>query len=257
MASSENVFYTVFPIEGTVNNRGIILHVRERYFDSSVVLTQGTTLSNFMSDKDIEKGTAISQGFGNYTYSKQLDKEENMLRFVFLPPGLTPTLFNSYPNLEPSMYWPKVLTEMRAYRRAQDDTYTIRCKYKDAYQGPTRTLVEEFYSPVPFDIPAYTPMLERGLVDEVGFAYYIGMSGPYWMSVGSLNLDSCLHPAINIIVPVEPPIQIGVIIYSQATLYDTATNYTDWPATLVIDDRQQETLGGWIRKKVTAYRPTV
>lgn len=264
MASSENVFYEVFPIEGTVNNRGIILYVREKYFDNNVALNKDTLLSNFMSDKDIEKGTAITQGFGNYVYSKQLDKEGNMLRFLFLPvisQQQSQIPFNSYYNLEPSMFWPKVLLSTKAYRRATDSSYIVRFKYKEAYQGPTRVLVEEFYSPNPFEIPIYTPMVERGLNEEIGVSYYNGLAGPYWLSVGTLSLDSCLHSEISLTVPLEPPVNLVVggvtIIISTASVSDPATNYTDWPDSLVIDDRQQEVFGGWIRKRVTAYRPMI
>lgn len=86
MASSEKVHYSVFPITGSVNERGVILYVEEKHFTASTVLTSGTTLANFMSDKDIPKGDAITADFGPYIYREQLDKQGNRLRFVFLAP---------------------------------------------------------------------------------------------------------------------------------------------------------------------------
>jgi hypothetical protein len=181
-------------------------------------------------------------------------------RFIFAPPltrESAQTPFRSYYETEPSMFWPKVLLSLKAYRRAETDAYIIRPRYKEAYQGPTRVLIEEFYSPTPFEIPLYEPMVDRGLNEEIGFEYYDGVDGPYWLSVGSLNLDSCLHPAISITVPLNPVIAIGIVTYTTASLSDTATNYTDWPDTLVIDDRQREVLGGWARRRVTALRPMI
>jgi len=84
MASSEKVFYSIFPIVETVNDRGLILYVRESFFAASTVLVQGTTLANFMTTEDVPKGDAITQGFGAYVYREQLPKEGNNLRFIFL-----------------------------------------------------------------------------------------------------------------------------------------------------------------------------
>ena len=84
MASSEKVFYSVFPIEGTVNDRGLILHVRESFFTASTTLVAGTTLENFMLSENPPKGDAITQGYGSYIYREQMSKEGNNLRFLFL-----------------------------------------------------------------------------------------------------------------------------------------------------------------------------
>ena len=84
MASSEKVHYSVVPIAGTVNDRGIILYVRESFMTAAITLTAGTTLTDFMSAQDIPKGDAIDMGYGTYIYKEQIGKEGNNLRFVFL-----------------------------------------------------------------------------------------------------------------------------------------------------------------------------
>jgi len=181
-------------------------------------------------------------------------------RFIFAPPmtrEAAQTPYRSYYETEPSMFWPKVLLSLKTYRRAENDAYIVRPRYKEAYQGPTRVLIEEFYSPTPFEIPLYEPMIDRGLNEEIGLEYYDGLDGPYWLSVGTLSLEACLHPAISIAVPLNPAVEIGIVIYTFAYVSDTATNYEDWPDTLVIDDRQQEVLGGWKRRRVTALRPMI
>jgi len=256
MASSEKVFYSIFPIEDTVNERGIILYVRENYFTGSTVLTADTTLSNFMSTEGIEVGTAITDGFGGYTYQKQLDKQGNCLRFLFLATKTredAQTPYRTYYEIEPSMYWPKVLLALQSYKRSSDDVYITRPRYKEPYQGPTRVRIEEFYSPTPFEIPLYEPMLERGLQDEIGLYYGAG----YYLSVGSVTLDPCLHSASSLVVPLEPSITVGIITYTSASLDIPGTSFTDWPAEIVIDDRMREVLGGWKRRRVTALRPMI
>jgi len=119
MASSEKVHYSIFPIEGTVNDRGIILHVRESYMAESVVLTAGTTLANFMSTQDVPKGDAIELGYGSYVYQEQIPKESNNFRFVFLKAKteeeeLTPVKEAS--TINEITWWPNWLVSLYALR---------------------------------------------------------------------------------------------------------------------------------------------
>ena len=196
--------------------------------------------------------------FGSYLFIKDEEGPSGYHEFIFAPSYTreqAQTPYRSYYETEPSMFWPKVLLSIRTYRRAENNAYLARPRYKEAYQGPTRVLIEEFYSPTPFEIPLYEPMIERGLNEEIGLEYYVGVAGPYWLSVGSLSLDPCLHFAIAITETLNPPVTFNSITYSSATLTDAATNYTDWPDALVIDDRQREILGGWVRRRVTALRP--
>lgn len=178
-------------------------------------------------------------------------------QFIFAPPLTTEeaeTPFRTYYETEPSMFWPKVMLSFQTYKRITDDQWITRPTYKQAYQGPTRVLIEEFYSPTPFTIPIYDPLIDSSADVEIGAA--IGtFAGLYWASVGSLRLEACLHPTIVIIVPLDPPITVGAISYSTATAFVAGTTYTDWPDTLVVDDRQREVIGGFVRRRVTAIRP--
>ena len=109
MASSEKVFYSVFPIEGTVNDRGLILYVRESFFTASTTLVAGTTLENFMLSENPPKGDAITQGYGSYIYREQMSKEGNNLRFLFLK-NKTPTealqVVKPAVEINEVTYWP-------------------------------------------------------------------------------------------------------------------------------------------------------
>lgn len=152
-------------------------------------------------------------------------------------------------EVDPGFYWPPVLTSINVYPR-DDGTYTFKPIYKEAYQGPTRLLIEEFLSPVTFSIPTYQAMMPQGadaVVQVVG-------SSKDWI-IGRIVLKACLHGALSYVLPLDPPVTEGIITYVQGALFIPATTMTDWPATLVIDDRQREVPGGWLRRKVTAIRP--
>lgn len=164
--------------------------------------------------------------------------------------GAIGTAIKSSYEVEPSFYWPPVLTSLQYYAR-DDGTYTFKPIYKEDYSGPTRVLVEEFFSPTPHTIAVPTIMRPQG-VDDV--LRVVG-SVKDWQ-VGRLVLKTCLHPAISLVLPLSPAVTDGALTYTQASLHVPATNVTDWPATLVIDDRQREVLGGWLRRKVTAIQPT-
>jgi hypothetical protein len=240
--------------------RGFTVLARETDRDVDIPDFLGTPTTFADCPAWITHGCNVISPLDEYVLVHAEKAGELQRRFYFapdLPRETAQTPFRTYYETEPSMYWPKVLLSLKAYRRSENDAYIVRPRYKEAYQGPTRVKIEEFFSPTPFEIPLYEPMVERGLNEEIGFEYYDGVDGPYWLSVGSLNLDSCLHPAISITVPLNPAIEIGIVTYTTASLSDTATNYEDWPDELVIDDRPRQVLGGWVRRRVTALRPMI
>lgn len=85
-AANEKGKYELVPVEGTVNDRALVLWVPERYFSANTVLVENTTLETFMSTEAVPKGDAITQGFGAYVYREQLSKVGGSLRFIFLKP---------------------------------------------------------------------------------------------------------------------------------------------------------------------------
>jgi hypothetical protein len=269
-------YYSLLP-SPDVTRRVVQLFVPQQFFKASVTVTEGVTLANFLSSLSaMDKTNVLNDGYGSYLLTQADTNDDGakdgLLSFYFAPP-LTEleiaTPYNTYFEVEPSMYWPKVLTSIQAFKRLQDQSYVARPRYKEAYQGPTRVRVEEFYSPRKFEIPIYEPMIDRGLVDEIGVSIttpiIVGQSGggqTYWYSVGTLNLDPCLHFAINLGVILDPPVVISIrsnasVVYNYAYLNDAATNFTDWPDEVVIDDRQREISGGFVRRKVTALSPAI
>lgn len=83
-AANEKGKYELVPVEGTVNDRALVLWVPERYFNESTALVENTTLEDFMVSEAIPKGDAITNGFGSYVYREQLPKVGGSLRFIFL-----------------------------------------------------------------------------------------------------------------------------------------------------------------------------
>ena len=196
--------------------------------------------------------------FGSYVFIKDEEGPSGYHEFIFAPSltrEATQTPYRSYYETEPSMFWPKVWLSNKNYRSVETDLYAIKGQYRESYQGPTRVLIEEFYAPTPFEIPLYLPMSDGAVNEEIGNEVSSGGS-TYWWSFGTFVLESCLHPTFAITLPITS-VTIGAVTYTTATVTVAGTYYTDWPETLVIDDRQREVLGGWIRRRVTALRPMI
>jgi len=204
MASSEKVQYAIFPIVGTFNERGLILHVRENYFTASTVLTQGTTLTDFMSAEGAEKGDAITAGFGAYIYREQLPKEGNTLRFVFLKPKtpaeqlqlvkpkFTINEVTDWPDWLLSLYMLDAIVELQSEVNSTTTTDVTGHRFLDRYilfrGGNFNTIheVEEFFSPTPIaSLFATEPR-----PDTVFYNYF-----------GVKNSLDCIHAEITIPEP--------------------------------------------------------
>jgi hypothetical protein len=247
--------------------RGFVVIAKESDRDCDIPDFLGSTVLYSDCPRWITNAAQVVSALQSYRLIHAEKAGELLRRFVFAPnltQEQTQTPYRSYFETEPSMFWPKVLLSLQGYRRVENDAYIVRPRYKEAYQGPTRVLIEEFYSPTPFEIPAYEPMVERGLHEEIGVSITTpivpGVPGggqSFWLSIGSLNLEPCLHSAIAIVQVIDPPLQVGVVVYNFAYLNDPATNYIDWPERLVIDDRQNQVLGGWLRRRVWALRPII
>lgn len=162
--------------------------------------------------------------------------------------GAIGTAIKSSYEVRSSSYWPAVLLRIEQYAKA-DGTYTLKPIYKEAYSGPVRVLVEEFFSPTPHTI-AVPEIMRPQSFDDV-----VRVNAPFDFSLGRLVLKECLHGAINLSLTLDPPVVDGAVTYLNASLYVPATNLTDWPATLVISDQQREVLGGWLRRKETEIKP--
>ena len=242
MASSEKIHYSVFPIVGTVNERGVILHVEEKYFLSATALVAGTTLSDFMSTEDVPKGDAITAGFGSYIYREQLEKQGNRLRFVFLAPKTEDQQIQvvkpEFPINEVT-FWPDWLLSLYALEaviETQNETGAVATnktsnkitsqRFLDRYSlikgGDYNTvhLVEEFFSPTPI-----TSL----------FATEPRPMPVFYNLFGLRNSFDCIHAGVTIPEPYISAIRVPdfgtpnaqEVVWQEGSFFPP-TNHTAW-----------------------------
>lgn len=112
-----------------------------------------------------------------------------------------------------------------------------------AYRGPTKMTVSEWWRSTPLaqsELPTIEVMLPKEIVHQ-GANY-------------NLRIEPTLHTVITLTDTIgtdDPRYQTGD--YSQAYV---ATNYTDWPTSLVADVDQVPFRGGYRIRVVTAHRPS-
>lgn len=240
MASSEKVNYSIVPVAGTVNDRALILYVRESYFKATTTLVRGTTLTNFMSTEGIPKGDAITEGgFGNYIYQEQLDKSGNQLRFLFLKnktpaerlevvkPAFTINQVTDWPDWLLSLYMLDATVELQSETNTSFLTNNVTGqRYFDRYilirggNYNTKHVVEEFFSPDPIS----TLVATEPRPDLVFYNYF-----------GVNNQLNCIHDTITI---PEPYLSADLVEdfgtpntqevdWPQGSIFP-ATNHTAW-----------------------------
>lgn len=238
MASSEKVDYSVFPIEGTVNDRGLILYVRESFFVATTTLVSGTTLTNFMTTEGIPKGDALTAGFGSYIYKEQMGKEGNRLKFLFLKdktpaeqiqivkPAFTINQVTDWPDWLVSLYMLDALIELQKEVSGSTTTAVTGQRFLDRYilfrggNFNTKHYVEEFFSPTP--VMSFTATEPRP--DRVFYNYY-----------GVQNSIDCIHDTVTIPEPyvsAELVENFGTpnpreVDWPQGSIFP-ATNHTTW-----------------------------
>lgn len=246
----ESTFFELKPTPYVSEQAGV-LWVPESRLTGSSTITRGTTLAAFAPVIGLDKGNARLRQYGSYTLTESQEGAGGLIGFWFNKPKTAEeaaTAIRSYADVEPSLYWPPVLTRLDYYQTA-DGTWTFYPKYKDSYDGPTKVLIEEFFAPDPFDITTPVAMRPQEFDDVLRVG---GLSYDY--SYGRLSLKRCLHGAYSLVLGV-PSTTINAVTYSSAYLVVPSTNYTDWPSTLVIDERQKPVSGGYLKRRVTAYRP--
>jgi len=247
-AISEKVRYELFQVPGTINTRSLVLWVDEKYFKSTTVLTEGTTLANFMTSEDIPKGDALDS-YGSLVYTGQEERSGGCLRFCFVPPytgGDIATPVLSIPEFKPALSWPAVLLNLNVVnfeaKDSEGNDYLADVTYipyiKEGFSGAVRTLDETFVSQSKFTIPLSPVFLPQPI------QFYFG--------IGSFSLSETLHPLIEFNVQVGPDNRYPS---QNFTASFPATNYLDWPASMVVRDEQKFVNGMWIRNKLTAYKP--
>lgn len=110
----------------------------------------------------------------------------------------------------------------------------------DGYSGPCKALVEISWSASPQNISGAKAMVPKA----------INLSTPYF----KIATPPCLHGDIDLAVFVgnnDPVYKSAGLNYQRS-----GTEYTDWPSSIVVRDKQDVARGGYVRTKWTVYPPS-
>jgi len=225
-----------------------LLWVPENQIRGDFSLTVGTTLQAALPL--VSKGDGLGRGFENYVFTDNGPVDAGWHGFYFARPfssGEKTTAFRTVTEIRGGIYWPPVMAglNVRNFKAYDADgvEYTADVIWdfnlRDAYDGPTKVVIEYFASHEPHTIATPTTMQPEG--------------GTFFYGVGQVSIPRCLHPSLELIystgsASTRYPLQTFVKAFPN-------TNLTSWPATLVIDDGEKFDNGLYIRRKVTAYRP--
>tara|TARA_R100000742_G_C4278112_1_gene100598 strand:- start:814 stop:2307 length:1494 start_codon:yes stop_codon:yes gene_type:complete len=129
-------------------------------------------------------------------------------------------------------------------RKGGSDTVVFPTFKRDTWTGPTKTIREKIWrkkqwstseltdlQPMqPLPINFVTPLIKTNVKQTLHKALFLGVS------------TGTEHPIYN-----NEVVQFN---YGR-------TNYTDWPASLVVSDSQQPFRGGYVRTKITVHAPNI
>lgn len=140
----------------------------------------------------------------------------------------------------PVLKLPLFLTAIFTAKDGSERTYFEPNWKRYAYSGPCKaTVFQKFYVTPPVDIDAPEQMLPMP----------IDVSNPFF----ALRVPPTLHDGETVYYSTgtEDP----AWDYTTVTLAVGATNEIDWPASIVASDTLSPTRGGYLRTKVTIFKP--
>lgn len=140
--------------------------------------------------------------------------------------------------------WPDVLVGVNFFAVEAKNGYLIRFGYdvvmKEGYAGPCKALVTESWQPTPFTLPSVVDMQTSGIFFD-------------FPMTRKFSIAACLHPAITLTETVgsnHPTLAPAVTTKTFA-----ATNYIDWPDSIIASLSQQMYRGGYHQKRIVVYKP--
>lgn len=167
----------------------------------------------------------------------------------------TTKLVRSYTTYQ-NYTWPAVLSrianEKWTRRDGGADTIVYPIYKRGAYSGPTKVLVELFWKDSEFDVA--NPASKTGSITELATINPM-LPEPmvFQTPIASVNVPPTLHELTLVVATTGS--NHPVYSYAGTRWLFSATNYTDWPTSLVIADSQRPYKGGYLRERITAYRP--
>ncbi len=169
--------------------------------------------------------------------------------------NLTPLVAEYFTNQ--NMGWPAVFSNLYAtvWNRRDGGKHTnVYPVYKrESYSGPTKTKVQIYWRKAPF--------AEPDTVDDtdVNTLCLLKPMEPMEMEFVTPNWRVKTKPSLHgeVTVTYTNGTEDPVWNYGGYKATWKATNYTVWPDEIVISDSQEAFRGGYLRTKVTAYKPNI
>jgi len=157
--------------------------------------------------------------------------------------------------------WPAVLdtsnggpVDAESWQRKENkgaDTVVYPVYKRDTYRGPTKMLVQLFWSATPYGEPVSDSFTSENLQLLVPM---LPRPVQYKTPIVSLSIKPTLHP--DIFLTATSGTNHPIYEYTGSTRVFTATgDYTDWPSSIVISDSQKPFRGGYLRERLTAFPP--
>lgn len=133
------------------------------------------------------------------------------------------------------------------------DTVVYPVYKRHAYSGPTKIEITLFWRKEKFAVDTNEDGRDGGnsLLTNVVTMQPIPIS--FVSPLESLNVGPTLHSAISIFITTGTEHPVWELAGAQFDY--AATNYTDWPTSIIISDTQKPYRGGWLRERVKAFRP--
>ena len=152
--------------------------------------------------------------------------------------------------------WPPVLSGIVVDRWTRRDGGADPVEYpiykRGAYSGPTRVEVTIYWRDTPWAIGSSA----TGSNTELALVKPLHPEPILFQSpIASVSVPPSLHERIRIVASTGS--NHPIYTYKGTTWTYEATNYTDWPDELVIQDSQRPFRGGYLREKIKAFIPKV
>lgn len=152
--------------------------------------------------------------------------------------------------------WPAVLSGIVVDRWTRRDGGADPVEYpiykRGAYSGPTRVEVKIYWKDTPWGIGTSAD----GTDTELALIKPMNPEPILFQSpIASVSVPPTLHERFRIVAGTGT--SHPIYTYKGTTWTYNATNYTDWPDELVIQDSQRPFRGGFLREKIKAFIPKV
>ena len=140
--------------------------------------------------------------------------------------------------------WPDVLVGVNFFAVEAKSGHIVRYGYdvlmKEGYSGPCKALVTESWTPTPSALPSVIAMQPSAIFFD-------------FPMTRNFSIPASLHGSITLTETVGT--SHPTLAYAVTTKTFAATNYTDWPTSIIASLSQQPYRGGYHQKQILVYKP--